>query len=71
GPNIACQNGRLVLYSAGKLVDIFGLGPGFRAIPIVEPKQVHKVGLVVAERTPMSPLVHAMFSMAAERKLVL
>lgn len=54
-----------------KLVEIFGLGPGFRAIPIVEPEELHTVGLLVTERTPMPPLAQAMFSMVSEGGLVL
>ena len=54
-----------------KLVEIFGLGPDFRAIPIIEPDEVHEVGLLVTERTPMPPLAQAMFSLVTEGGLVL
>ncbi len=54
-----------------KLVDLFGLGPDFRAIPIVEPDEAHLVGLLVTERSPMPPLAQAMVSLVIEGKLAL
>ncbi len=54
-----------------KLVEIFGLGPGFRSIPITEPDEVHVVGLLATERSPMPPLAQAMFAMVAEGGLAL
>ncbi len=45
-----------------KFVDVFGLGEDLSAIPIVQPEEVHKVGLVVAERSPLSPLTAALFA---------
>ncbi len=54
-----------------RLVELFGLGPDVRAIPIMEPEEVHMVGLLISERTPMPPLTQAMFAMVAEGRLVL
>ena len=51
-----------------KLVGVFGLGVDLLAIPIVQPEEVHKVGLVVAERTPLSPLTAALLAQIGENK---
>ena len=51
-----------------KLVGVFGLGADLLAIPIVQPEEVHKVGLVVAERTPLSPLTAALLVQIGENK---
>ncbi|MBU6398448.1 MAG: LysR family transcriptional regulator substrate-binding protein, partial [Rhodospirillales bacterium] len=51
-----------------KLVGVFGLGADLLAIPIVQPEEVHKVGLVVAERTPLSPLTAALLAQIGENK---
>lgn len=45
-----------------KLAAVCGLGEGLAAIPIIQPEEVHKVGLVIADRTPLSPLTAALFS---------
>ncbi|WP_026438604.1 LysR family transcriptional regulator [Acidocella facilis] len=54
-----------------KLVEIFGLGPGFRSIPINDPEEAHIVGLLASDRSPMPPLAQAMFTLVLEGGLVL
>jgi DNA-binding transcriptional LysR family regulator len=46
------------------LIEAIALGPGVRALPIVEPALSHSVGLVVAEREPMTPLTRALAAAA-------
>lgn len=46
-----------------KLVGVFGLEDELTAIPIVQPEEVHKVGLVIAERSPLSPLTAALLAL--------
>ena len=46
-----------------KLLSAFGLGEELSSIPIIHPEEVHKVGLVIAERTPLSPLTAALFAL--------
>jgi DNA-binding transcriptional LysR family regulator len=41
------------------LLDLLGSDAGLKAIPLVEPKVVHSVGLVTQERDPVAPLVRA------------
>jgi hypothetical protein len=38
---------------------------GIKAIPLDEPKVEHSVGLVVADRDPLSPLIEALRESAA------
>jgi DNA-binding transcriptional LysR family regulator len=49
------------------LIEAIALDPSVRSLPIVEPAVTHSVGLVVAEREPMTPLVRALS--AAGRQL--
>jgi len=42
------------------LVAAIALGPQVRALPIIEPEMTHGVGLVTAERAPVTPLVRAL-----------
>lgn len=46
------------------LVAAVALGPRVRALPIVQPEMTHSVGLVVAEREPVTPLVRALTAAA-------
>ena len=48
------------------MADTLGVIEPLRAIPIVEPKQVHTVGLVMSPREPMTPL-NAAFAEEARR----
>ena len=47
---------------------VLGRLEGVKAIPLVEPKVEHKVGLVGLPRDPLSPLVSALFAAAARFK---
>jgi DNA-binding transcriptional LysR family regulator len=60
------RTGRWASVMPEKLADTLGLTPHVRSIPIVEPEVVHAIGLVVADREPMPPLVAAL---VAEAKL--
>lgn len=42
------------------MLEVLGVMSGFRAIPLDEPKVEHSVGLVVADRDPISPLIEAL-----------
>jgi hypothetical protein len=43
-----------------KVTTMLALTANLRAIPIVEPEEVHSVGLVVPNREPLSPLTAAL-----------
>lgn len=47
---------------------VLGRLEGVKAVPLVEPKVEHKVGLVGLPRDPLSPLVSALFAAAARFK---
>ena len=47
---------------------VLGRLEGVKAVPLVEPKVEHKVGLVGLPRDPLSPLVAALFAAAAKFK---
>lgn len=49
-------------------IDILGKLEGVKAIPLVEPRVEHKVGLVGLPREPLSPLVSALFQVARSLK---
>lgn len=49
-------------------ISILGRLEGVRAIPLVEPRVEHAVGLVGAPREPLSPLISALFSAARKLK---
>ena len=42
------------------LIEAIALAPGVRSLPITHPQVTHAVGLVVADRDPMTPLVRAL-----------
>ena len=42
------------------ILEVLGIMSGFRAIPLAEPKVEHSIGLVIADRDPLSPLIEAM-----------
>ncbi|MBS0270752.1 MAG: LysR family transcriptional regulator substrate-binding protein, partial [Proteobacteria bacterium] len=48
------------------LLDVLGSEPQLKAIPLVEPKIAHSVGLVTQSRDPVAPLVRA-FQAAASK----
>ena len=45
-------------------VNVLGKLEGIRAVPLVEPKVEHAVGLVAMNRDPLSPLVAALFAIS-------
>ncbi|MBM6595691.1 LysR family transcriptional regulator [Microvirga pudoricolor] len=47
-----------------KLADTLGLSERLRSIPITEPDAVHRIGLVVPQRDPMTPITAALVSEA-------
>jgi DNA-binding transcriptional LysR family regulator len=59
------RTGRWASVMPEKLADTLGLTERLRAIPIVEPEAVHKIGLVVPPREPMTPLVSALVAEAS------
>jgi DNA-binding transcriptional LysR family regulator len=61
------RTGRWASVMPAKLAETLGLTDTMRAIPIVDPDEVHTIGLVVPEREPMTPLVKAL---VAEAQLV-
>ena len=62
------QTGRWASVMPEKLAEIFGLTDRFRAITIVGPEEVHKVGLVVPDRDPLSPLTEALIEVTKRLK---
>jgi DNA-binding transcriptional LysR family regulator len=61
------RTGRWASVMPAKLAETLGLTATIRAIPIVEPDEVHTIGLVIPEREPMTPLTTAL---VAEARLV-
>src|ERR1700755_1207774 len=59
------RTGRWASVMPEKLADTLGLTEHLRSIPIVEPEAVHRTGLVVPPREPMTPLVSALVAEAA------
>jgi DNA-binding transcriptional LysR family regulator len=49
-----------------KLVEIVGLASSVCAIPIVEPRAIHTIGLIVPNREVTSPLAAALIAEALE-----
>ena len=58
------RTGRWASVMPAKLAETLGLTKTMRAIPIVEPDEVHTIGLVVPEREPMTPLTKALVAEA-------
>jgi DNA-binding transcriptional LysR family regulator len=58
------RTGRWASVMPEKLADTLGLTERLRSIPIIEPEAVHKIGLVVPPREPMTPLVSALVAEA-------
>ena len=58
-----CSNVRLMGLASimpQYILEVLGIMSGFRAIPLAEPKVEHSIGLVIADRDPLSPLIEAM-----------
>lgn len=63
-----CSNVRLMGLASimpQYILDVLGNMSGVKAIPLDEPKVEHSVGLVVAARDPLSPLIEALRETAA------
>ena len=63
-----CSNVRLMGLSSimpQYVLEVLGNVSGIRAIPLDQPKVEHSVGLVVADRDPLSPLIEALREAAA------
>jgi DNA-binding transcriptional LysR family regulator len=58
------RTGRWASIMAEKLVETLDIAEPIRSIPIVEPRAVHQIGLVVPRRDPMTPLGSALFAEA-------
>jgi hypothetical protein len=46
------------------ILEVLGIMSGFRAIPLAEPKVEHSIGLVIADRDPLSSLIEALWNAA-------
>lgn len=63
-----CSNVRLMGLASimpQYILDVLGTLSGVKAIPLTAPKVEHSVGLVVADRDPLSPLIEALRGAAA------
>ncbi|MBV6487968.1 MAG: LysR family transcriptional regulator [Pseudorhodoplanes sp.] len=58
------RTGKWASVMPAKLAETLGLTQTLRAIPIVDPDEVHTVGLVVPQREPMTPLTAALVAEA-------
>jgi DNA-binding transcriptional LysR family regulator len=58
------RTGRWASIIPEKFAEVLGLPDPLRSIPITAPREVHRIGLVVARREPMSPLVRALVAEA-------
>jgi DNA-binding transcriptional LysR family regulator len=58
------RTGRWASVMPEKLADTLGLTEHLRSIPIVDPEAVHGIGLIVADREPLPPLVAALLAEA-------
>lgn len=61
------RTGRWASVMPEKLADTLGLTERLRSIPIVEPEALHRIGLIVPNRDPMTPLAAAL---VAEAKIL-
>jgi hypothetical protein len=59
------RTGRWASVMPEKLADTLGLTERLRSILIVEPEVVHKIGLVVLPREPMTAVVSALVAEAS------
>lgn len=58
------RTGRWASVMPEKLADTLGLTERLRSIPIVEPEALHRIGLIVPIRDPMTPLAAALVAEA-------
>jgi DNA-binding transcriptional LysR family regulator len=60
------KTGRWASVMPAKLADTLGLSDTVRSIPIVDPLVTYRIGLVVPQRDPMTPMVAALVQTAQE-----
>jgi len=58
------RTGRFASVMPAMLADLFAVSWNLRAVPLIEPVEAHRVGLVVPDRDPLSPLVEALMAQA-------
>ncbi|WP_395665540.1 LysR family transcriptional regulator [Methylocella sp.] len=58
------RTGRWASIIPETFAEVLGLSPPLRSIPIVEPKEVQRIGLVMPRREPMPPLSRALLAEA-------
>jgi DNA-binding transcriptional LysR family regulator len=58
------RTGRFASVMPAMLADLFAQSWNLRAVPLIEPVEAHRVGLVVPDRDPLSPLVEALMAQA-------
>jgi DNA-binding transcriptional LysR family regulator len=54
------RTGRWASIMSEKIAELFDFAEPLRAIPIVEPRAVHEIGLIIPQREPMTPLATAL-----------
>ncbi len=60
------KTGRWASVMPAKLAETLGLSDTVRAIPIVDPIVTYRIGMVIPERDPMTPLISALVSVAKD-----
>jgi hypothetical protein len=58
------HTGRRVTVVADKLVAALAIGELLRALDIIDAQQKQRIGLVLPQREPMTPLVHGLYAEA-------
>jgi DNA-binding transcriptional LysR family regulator len=58
------HTGRWVTVVADKLVAALAIGEPLRALDIIDAQQKQRIGLVLPQREPMTPLVHGLYAEA-------
>jgi len=58
------RTGRFASVMPAMLAELFAVSWNLRAVPLIEPVETHRVGLVVPDRDPLSPLVEALMAQA-------
>jgi DNA-binding transcriptional LysR family regulator len=62
--HVHVETGKWVSIVAGRATDVFGRQGGLVTVPIIDPVVTHKIGLIVPQREPFTPLVAALISVA-------
>jgi len=60
------RTGRFASVMPAMLAELFGAAWGLRSMQLTEPDETHRVGLVVPDRDPLSPLVEALVAQAMQ-----